>query len=739
MRAGDNGSKAAMKKISALCLCVLVAGAAPALRFAGYTSASTARQLEVEKTLKSLPSTEKVREFHRHLTAEPHPAGSDRNHELARYVADQWTRQGWQDVTIHRYDVYNSSPRQVTLEMVEPVRYTAGLREAAYDVDPDTKNPRVSGGYLAMSASGEVTAPLAYARGGNPEDYDLLEKSGIDVRGKVVLVRYSNPYSYRGFKALTAERRGAAALLIYSDPAEDGDKKGAVFPDGPWGPESHLQRGAITYDFIVPGDPLTPGWASTEGARRIKPEDAQSVPKIMAAVMSWHDAKPLLEQMDGPEAPKEWQGGLPITYRLGGGRVKVHLKVDMDNSVKPNYVVEARLPGAEAPDEWVLLGNHRDAWEFGGVDPSSGTASMLELTRALGAMAKNGTRPRRTIIACSWDGEEVGLTGSTEWGEQFAADLARKLVAYINVDSSASGPNFQGSAVGSLAPLLVEISHTLDDPSGTSLYEAWKKSAAADTARFAATGGGERKAAVDDESLVDTRIGSGSDHTVFLNALGRPVVGLTFDGPYGVYHSMYDDYYWINHFGDPGYRYHTLMSQLWGVLALRLANADVLPFDFGFYGRDIGTFLKELCRAADPSRAAAGAAPGGCRAGDLDLAPAIAAAEEFAAAGRELKRATDAALEAGPLDQNKAAALNRRIMDVEANWLSPEGIPGRPWFKHMLYAARYTYAHLELPGITEAVEKHDWTTAGEQTAKLVSALARNTALVREALANLKSP
>lgn len=728
-----------MKKICALLACVLVAGAAPAPRFTGYTDASTTREREVEKTLTSLPSPEKVRQFHRYLTAEPHPAGSERNHELALYVADEWKRQGWQDVTVHRYDVYNSSPRQVALEMVEPVHYIAGLREAAYDIDPDTKNPRVTGGYLGMSASGEVTAPLVYARGGNPEDYDLLEKNGIDVRGKVVIVRYSNPYSYRGFKALTAERRGAAALIIYSDPAEDGYKKGAVFPDGPWGPETHLQRGAITYDFIVPGDPLTPGWASTEGARRIKPEEAQSVPKIMAAVMSWHDAKPLLEQMDGPEAPKAWQGGLPITYRLGGGRVKVHLKVDMDNSVKPNYVVEARLRGAEVPDEWVLIGNHRDAWEFGGVDPSSGTASMLELTRAMGEMAKTGMRPRRTIVACSWDGEEVGLTGSTEWGEEFATDLSRKLVAYINVDSSASGPNFQGSAVGSLAPLLVEVSRTLDDPSGSSLYEAWKKSAAADTARFAATGGGERKGAVDDASLVDTRIGSGSDHTVFLNALGRPVVGLTFDGPYGVYHSVYDDYYWINHFGDPGYRYHTLMSRLWGVLALRLANADVLPFDFGFYGRDVGTFLKELCGPIDTARVAAAAQSGGCRAGELDLGPAVAAAEEFAAAGRALKQAIDAALAAGQLHGKKAAALNRRIMDVEANWLSPEGIPGRPWFKHMLYAARYTYAHLELPGITEAVEKKDWTTARDETAKIVGALAKNTALLRGALADLRNP
>jgi N-acetylated-alpha-linked acidic dipeptidase len=730
-----------MKKIPVLFLCWLLAGAAQGKgqRYAGYTSASTAAQEGLERTFRSLPSPERAREFHRFLTREPHPAGSERNRELALYIAEEWKRQGWQDVNVHRYDVFNSAPRQVSLEMVEPVRYAADLREAAYDVDPDTKNPRVSGGYLAMSASGDVTAPLVYARGGNPEDYDVLEKHGVDVRGKVVIVRYSNPYSYRGFKALTAERRGAAAMIIYSDPAEDGFKKGAVFPEGPWGPETHLQRGSNTYDFIVPGDPLTPGWASTEGARRIRPEEAQSVPKIMAAVMSWHDAKPLLEQMDGPEAPKDWQGGLPITYRLGGGRVKVHLKVDMDNSVKPNYVVEARLPGSDLPDEWVLVGNHRDAWEFGGVDPSSGTASMLELTRALGEMARKGTRPRRTIIACSWDGEEVGLTGSTEWGEQFAADLSRRLVAYLNVDSSASGPNFQGSAVGSLAPLLVEVSRTLEDPSGVSLYEAWKKSAAADTARFAATGGGERKGAVDDESLVDTRIGSGSDHTVFLNALGRPVIGLTFDGPYGVYHSMYDDYYWMNRFGDPGYRYHTLMTQLWGVLSLRLANADVLPFDFAFYGRDIGTFLKELCDEPGHAGAADASAVRGCRAGEVDLGPAVAAAEEFAAAGHALKLAIDGALDAGPIGPAKARALNRRIMEVESNWLSPDGIPGRPWFKHMLYAARYTYAHLELPGLTEAAEEKDWDRAARQADILTRAVRRNAELVDTLARELSAP
>ena len=296
------------------------------------------------------------------------------------------------------------------------------------------------------------------------------------MRGKIVLVRYSNPYSYRGFKALTAERLGAAAILIYSDPAEDGYSKGTVYPDGPWGPESHIQRGAITYDFLEPGDPLTPGYASVPGAKRIPPEQAISLPKIMGVPLSWHDAKPLLGKMDGPVAPDSWQGGLPFKYRLGGKRVVAHLKVDMDTSMQPYYVTEARIRGSESPDEWVILGNHRDAWVFGGVDPSSGTAAMLEMTRSLGKLLKQGIRPKRTLVICSWDGEEYALTGSTEWGEQYADELKKKAVAYLNVDEATSGKKFQGDAVGSLAPLLVEVSRTLPAPSGKTLYDEWKVS-----------------------------------------------------------------------------------------------------------------------------------------------------------------------------------------------------------------------------------------------------------------------
>ncbi|HWT82654.1 MAG TPA: PA domain-containing protein, partial [Candidatus Methylomirabilis sp.] len=321
---------------------------------------------------------------------------------MAQYIAEEWKKQGLEDVVIRQYDVLGTRPVSSSLEMVAPKKYTAVLREQSYDVDPDTKNPEVSSAWIGFSASGEVTAPVVYAHSGNPEDYEVLRQHGIDVKGKIVLVRYSNPYSYRGFKALTAERLGAAAILIYSDPAEDGYTRGKVFPDGPWGPESHIQRGSITYDFLGAGDPLTPGWASLPGAKHLSPDQAISVPKIVAVPLSWHDAKPLLENMDGPEAPPDWKGGLNIVYRLGGNAVRAHVKVDMDTHLGPNLVVEARIKGSQFPDEWVLVGNHRDAWEFGGVDPSSGTASMMELTRAFGELKLQGIRPRRTLIACSW-------------------------------------------------------------------------------------------------------------------------------------------------------------------------------------------------------------------------------------------------------------------------------------------------------------------------------------------------
>jgi len=719
---------------------LLLATLAPAQSIQGFTPANSTRELALETKFKSIPTPEEERRQHHIFTQEPHVAGSKRNNELAEYIRDEWKKQGLEDVVIHRYDVYGTNPKSTSLEMIAPTHYQALLREAPLDADPDSKNPAVSNAWLGMSISGEVTAPVVYAHSGNPDDYDLLRKNGISVKGKIVLVRYSNPYSYRGFKALTAQREGAAAILIYSDPAEDGYKKGKVDPDGPWGSEYHIQRGAITYDFMVPGDPQTPGWPSVPGAKRIPIEQAMSAPKIMALPLSWHDAKPLLENLDGPVAPKDWQGGLPLEYHLGGERVKVHLKIEMDNGIQPYYVVEGRIRGSELPDEWVVMGNHRDAWAFGGVDPSSGTASMMELTRALGQLKQQGTRPRRTLVICSWDGEEVGLTGSTEWGEQFADELRKKAVAYINVDEATSGPEFHGQAVASLAPMLEEATKSLQDPSGKSLYEAWKATVEKEkegkqSTQFSDSG-------VASNTLADTRIGSGSDHTVFLNFVGIPVIGLGFEGDYGVYHSAYDDFFWMNHFGDPGYRYHTLMSQLWGVTALRLANADLLPFDFAEYARNIRDFVTDLAKSQSVILS-------GARSNErveskdpyplntLDLKHLLTAIDQFEAAGNKLNESLARNLTARSLDPNLASTLNHGMMQVERNWLNPDGIPGRPWFKHTLYGARFTYAHLELPGLTEAVEKQDWNTAKRQADILHDALERNTKLLEELTADLK--
>ena len=707
--------KCALPLLLAAAAVALPAQSATQTGITGLTPANATAETKLETLFKSVVSTESIRDYHRYFTSVPHPAGTKADYEVAQHIADEWKKQGLEDVVIRQYDVLGTLPISTMLEMVAPKKYTAVLREQPYEVDPNAKNPAVSAAWTGFSSSGEVTAPVVYAHSGNPEDYEVLRQHGIDVNGKIVLVRYSNPYSYRGFKALTAQRMGAAALLIYSDPAEDGYKKGKVFPDGPWGPESHIQRGAITYDFMVPGDPLTPGWASLPGAKRIPESEAVSLPHLIALPLSWHDAQPLLENMDGPVAPKEWQGGLPITYRMGGA-VTAHVKVEMDNSTQPYYVVEARIKGSELPDEWVLLGNHHDAWVYGGVDPSSGTASMMEMTRAFAAVLKDGKRPRRTLVFCSWDGEEVGLTGSTEWGEQFAEELRTKLVAYLNVDSAAAGPNFHGGASGSLAPFLVETSRSIQDPGGGSLHDAWLKSTAEERKEDHDT------QPVNDGNVVNTRIGSGSDHTVFLNFLGRPVITLEFDGPYGVYHSMYDDFYWMNHFGDPGYRYHAAMSQLWGVTALRLAQADVLPLDFEFYGDTINQFLTELEKNKK------------FEAAKLNLTSAHQAAKELQSVAAQTEALLTPSVATGKLTAAQRAAINQLLMQGEANFILPEGIPGRPWFKHMLYSARYTYAHLELPAITEAVESGNWPEAQRQTKALVKALNAEMALMQQVAA-----
>lgn len=697
--------------------------AAPDDPIRGFTAAAAARERAVEDELARRLSRDSVRIFFRHFTAEPHPAGSVRNKELADFIAARFRAYGLDEVRLHRYDVLLPLPREVKVQMLAPTRYDATLTEDAYPQDPQTAKD-AGPTFLGMSASGDVTGELVYASSGNPADYDWLEAQGVDLRGKIAIVRYSVPYSYRGFKALTAEKRGLKALIIYSDPAQDGFTKGATFPDGPWGPASHIQRGALSYDFMYAGDPLTPGYASLPGAPRIPESESAQIPRIIAVPMSYRDAEPLLRALGGPEAPAEWQGALPFKYHVGAGPATVRVKVDMDGATRPIWVVEGRIRGTEEPDKYVVLGNHRDAWVYGAVDPSSGTATQLELARVLGGLAREGQRPKRSIVFASWDAEEWHLTGSTEWGEQFAADLQQNAIAYLNVDGSTSGSTFDAGAIASLNALVTETVRDVRDP-GTdgSVLASWGRSLE-NTTREAMIGGGATRgtAARRPIDYPGNALGSGSDYTVFLNFLGLPVVEMAFSGPYGVYHSVYDDAYWMEHFGDPGYRYMTAMGEVWGRMALRLANAEHYPHDFALYADRVGGFIDAL--AAQPA-----AAP-------LDLAGVRAAQRRWREASVTLEASLARQL-AGPERPARRAALaraNEAMRLVEQALLSADGIPGRPWFKHVLYAPKYTYAAMTLPGVQEALDAGDPARARAQLAVITARLDAAAVATRAAAA-----
>jgi len=435
----------------------------------GFTRHHAAAQADLERRFLALPTADRIRDAHRLLADQPHIAGSPRDRELAEWTRDRFREYGLDDVEITTHEVLLPWPEEVSVEMTAPRAWRASMREDPVPGDAYTQAPVEALGipYHAYSASGEATAPVVYAGSGNPEEYEWLKARGIDVRGKIVLVRYSVPYSYRGFKALTAQRRGAAGILIYSDPADDGYGKGKVYPEGPWGPESHIQRGGIVYDFMVPGDPLTPGWSSLPGAKRIASSDAASLPHIVSAPLSYKDARPILESLTGPEVPKAWRGALPITYRAGPGGAIVRMRVRADDRVRPIWTVTGTIRGQDHPDEVVIVGNHRDAWVYGGVDPSSGSAALMELARTLGELKRGGWRPSRSILFASWDAEEFTLTSSTEWGEQHESSLQRNAVAYLNVDSAASGPNLAVAAVPALNAVIEEAAMIVRDPFNT--------------------------------------------------------------------------------------------------------------------------------------------------------------------------------------------------------------------------------------------------------------------------------
>lgn len=682
----------------------------------GFTSTSFEAERRWEEQLIGLVNPQHCRRYLRRLTAEPHVAGTPGDRRVSDYIASEFRQDGFETETVE-YKVLLSYPKHTGLELVAPVVRRLANPEPPIEGDHDTRvaDPIAQEPWNAYSPSADITRPVVYVNYGRPEDYDRLQRMGVSVKNQVVLARYF--HGYRGGKSLEAENRGAAAVIVYSDPADDGAIKGSVYPYGPWGPMGHFQRGAVVYDFIIPGDPLTPGWASTNGARRIAERESKILPKIPMIPLSAADAKEILSRMRGLEAPKEWQGGLVAAigpYHLGDGSTRVHLTLEMENRVTPIWDVIGRIPGSEEPEKTVILSNHHDAWVYGAVDPASGTAAMLELARGLGEMLRRGFRPRRTIIFGSWDAEEYTLTGSTEWGEEHESELRRNGVVCLNVDAATSGDKFTVSAAPSMVRAIIDAAQTTTDKkTHRPIYDAWKaqKSGKENIRSYRVEGAASAP-------VPYGVLGGGSDFMVFLQHDGVPSLDMIFDGPYGVYHSLYDDFEWMSRFGDPTFNYHATMARLWGVLALRFADADVIPLDYSFYPREVAAYLRDLKKIAPASMQP-----------ELELLTQKCqswqtAAQTMTSKMEQLSTAT------GGMSRARAGVLNGALIAEERTLLADGGIPGRPWFRHLIYAPLPSYDAETLPGLREALVAHDMERALAQSRELGKAIDRATAVLK---------
>ena len=662
-------------------------------------------QAEVEKLFLGVPDPKVAEEDLRVLTSAPHIAGSPEDKKTAEFVAQKFREAGL-ETEIVEYKVWINYPSEISVDVVAPSGVKMhGPRPERVSSDPYQDDPRIVMPYCGSSPSGDVEADVVYANYGRPEDFKRLEQMKVDVRGKIVIVRYG--VNYRGVKAMLAERYGAAGLLIYSDPLEDGYFKGDPYPRGPWRPATGVQRGSIGYSFNLPGDPTTPGMASVPGlqaGQRTQPQQAE-MPKVPTTPLSWADAEPILRHLAGPETPRDWQGALPFTYHIGPGPVRVRMHLKQDYAYRTIWDVIGRVPGRVHPDEWVLAGNHRDAWVYGAVDPGSGTVAMLEAARGVGRLLKAGWRPKRTLIFGSWDAEEHGLMGSTEWAEQHAAELDRA-AAYFNMDAAVSGPAFGASATPSLKQFVREVAKAVPSPKGGTVYQAWR--AAGDNPQQPETGSGRTPVVQLHADAPVGDLGGGSDYTPFLQHLGIPSTDLASSGSYGVYHSAFDDLAWFMRFADPDFAYEQEMARVFGMELLRFADADLLPYDYETYGKEIAAYIRtaqgraEVTFSKPPSFGAA-----------------LEAAERFARAGAAISQAQ-------PKDAAEAAAMNRALRETERALLLPHGLPGRPWFRHAIYApGRYTgYAATVIPGVNEAIDAGDLQGTEQQLAALAAALAR---------------
>jgi N-acetylated-alpha-linked acidic dipeptidase len=682
----------------------LAQSAPPPASVFGYADFS--KQAGVEEKFLAVPSAQLAGEHLKTLTAEPHLASTPQDRKTAEFVAQKFREAGL-ETEIVPYRVLLNQPKKVRVEVYDAagkLLLTGPTREHA-EGDAFQDNPNVVMPFHGSSGSGDVTAEVVYANYGRREDFDQLAAQHIDLHGKIVLARYGA--NFRGVKVYLAEQRGAAAVLIYSDPQDDGYFKGDAYPNGPWRPETGVQRGSVQYLFKYPGDPETPGVASTlelADSARIPADASGNQPLIPSIPISYHDAAPILKGLKGPGVPEGWQGALPFRYHLGPSGVKVHVVSEQDYQRRVIWDVIGTIKGTEHPGEWVVAGNHRDAWVYGAVDPSSGTAAMLETVHGIGALLKQGWRPKRTLVIASWDAEEEGLVGSTEWVEQHAKTL-ENAVAYFNMDVAVSGPDFSASAVPSLKQFIRELATAVPSPQGGSVYSQWRTAQAAGKERHGVT-----TPSPENETHLDD-LGSGSDFTPFLQHVGVPSTDIGSDGSYGVYHSVFDNYAWFTQNADPHFVYLQQMARVFGLEALRMSDTDVLPYDYVTYARAIDSYL-----AAAKKKAGGVGKP---EFGALDFAPAQAAAARFSAAAEQVHRLQIAPT--GNLDK-----LNLALRQTETALLSDGGLPGRPWYRHTIYApGEYTgYAAVVIPGVNEAIDANDAKRAAQQLAVLTQALDR---------------
>jgi N-acetylated-alpha-linked acidic dipeptidase len=701
-----------MRKITVTILSFIVAITSISLTFAqdngsrllrGYRETNSNAHSAWEEKMRAVPKPDLLREYMKRLSAEPHHLGSAYDKQNAEFIRDKFKSWGF-NAQLEEFDVLFPTPKERLLEMIAPASFKAALKEPALAEDPDSGDANQLPTYNAYSADGDVTAELVYVNYGVPADYEQLAKLGVDVKGKIVIARYGA--SWRGIKPKVAYEHGAVGCIIYSDPRDDGYFQGDVYPKGPYRPDTGAQRGSVMDMPIHPGDPLTPGWGAVKSARRLPVEGNEVIMKIPVLPISYGDALPLLKALGGAVAPEAWRGALPITYHIGPGATKVHLKLTFDWSLKTLYNVIARIDGSQFPDEWIIYGNHHDGWVNGAEDPTSGMVTVMEAGRAMGEMIKQGWKPKRTIILCAWDGEEQGLLGSTEWVETHAEELKQKAVIYLNSDSTGKGWLGAGGS-HTLERFVNEVAKDVAQPGADkSLWEAMRERRLEQAQTEA-----EKNRIRERKDQPISALGSGSDYTPFIQHLGIASLntGMGGDGGGGIYHSIYDTFSWYTRFSDGTFEHGRALAQLNASIVARMADADVLPFEFGNLAETVNSYVEELERLARQSSQ------------PIDFADLKSSVRSLSESARRYEDSLGKAQAAGFAQVKDIKALNRLLYTSERKLTSEEGLPRRAWFKHQIYAPGfYTgYGVKTLPGVREAIEQKQWSEVAPQMKKVI--------------------